>query len=240
MARRSRSCAGGLIYHVLNRGNCRMTIFSKPGDYRAFLKLIEEGRQRTGMRILGFCLMPNHWHMVLWPVEDGDLSRFLGWVCTTHVRRWREHREKVGEGHLYQGRFKDFPVADDIHLLTVLRYVEANPLRAGLVRRAEDWPWSSLAFTSGNGEMRVEVADWPLSKPRNWVERVNEVMQTPELERLRTSAKRGRPFGDDSWVERTVKRLGLQSTVRDPWRPRKGIDAGKTRRRHHASSIISP
>src|SRR5947209_20451824 len=113
MARQARKPVGGGIYHVLNRGNCRMGIFEKDGDFAAFLKLLEEGRVRSGMRVLGYCLMDNHWHLVLWPRKGEDLSRFRGWVSTTHVRRWREHRGNSGEGHLYQGRFKSFLVQDD-------------------------------------------------------------------------------------------------------------------------------
>ena len=144
MARQPRNAYDGEIYHVINRGNCRMKIFGKPGDYLAFMKLLEEGRQRTGMRILAFCLMPNHWHMVLWPKRAEDLSRFIGWVCTTHVRRWREHRHSVGEGHLYQGRFKSFPIQQGEPLYGVLRYVEGNARRAGLADRAEAWRYGSL------------------------------------------------------------------------------------------------
>ena len=109
MARRARSVVGGEIYHVMNRGNCRMRIFHKPADYLAFMRIMEAGRERTGMRILAFCLMPNHWHMVLWPKKAEDLAEFVAWVSNTHVRRWRENRDAVGEGHLYQGRFRSFP-----------------------------------------------------------------------------------------------------------------------------------
>ena len=108
-----------------------MDVFRKPGDFAAFVTILEEGRQRVKMRILAYCLMNNHWHIVLWPREAGDLSKFVQWISSTHVRRWREHRENVGKGHLYQGRFKAFPVQSDAHLLDVLGYVEANPLRPG-------------------------------------------------------------------------------------------------------------
>src|SRR5574340_852580 len=108
MARRARNPVDDGIYHVLNRGNGRMDIFKKPEDFAAFVKLLEEGRRRHAMRILGYCLMHNHWHLVLWPRRGTDLSKFIAWVSTTHVRRWRAHRVSAGEGHLYQGRFKGF------------------------------------------------------------------------------------------------------------------------------------
>ena len=91
----------------MNRGNGRMKLFEKRADYLTFLELMEEGRQRTGMRILAFCLMPTHWHMVLWPRHDGDLSAFIRWVATTHVRRWREYRQSVGEGASVPGAVQE-------------------------------------------------------------------------------------------------------------------------------------
>ena len=225
MSRQPRSSAADVVYHALNRGNCRMKIFTKPGDYAAFLQLLEQGRQRTAMRILGFCLMPNHWHLVLWPRRDGDLSRFLGWVCTTHVRRWREHRGNTGEGHLYQGRFKSFPVQDDPHLLTLLRYVEANPLRARLVERAEQWQWSSLGIPDSEATPTLQLSNCPVDRPPDWARTVNALIEDSQLAQLRLSVTRGQPFGSGAWLQRIVKRLGLESTLRDPWRPHKQTPA---------------
>ncbi len=221
MARRACNPVDGGIYHVLNRGNCRMDIFTKAGDFQLFLKLLEEGRRRHSMRILGYCLMDNHWHLVLWPRHGRDLSKFIGWVSTTHVRRWRAHRDSAGEGHLYQGRFKGFLIQDDRHFLTVMRYVEGNPLRAGMVPRAEAWPWSSLGGAAGSDQTKVQIADWPVEKPRRWAQRVNAMLDETTLGRLRQSIARGRPFGDDEWTARVARRHGLESTLRDPWRPRK-------------------
>lgn len=228
---RLRRLADNGVYHVLNRGNCRMKIFAKAGDFAAFVKLLEEGRRRTGMRVLAYCLMHNHWHLVLWPRRGADLSRFMGWIGTTHVRRWREHRGNSGEGHLYQGRFKDFLVQDDHHLLTVLRYVEGNPLRANMVRRAEAWPWSSLGGHAGAEGVGVELEPCPVPRPRNWLELVNQLPPAAEIERLRTSLERGRPFGDDKWLAATAARLGLESSIRDPWRPRKHANAAPASKR---------
>ncbi len=221
MARTTRQVVDNGVYHVLNRGNCRMDIFTKPGDFAAFVKLVEEARRRTGMRILGYCLMDNHWHLVLWPRRAADLSRFIGWLCTTHVRRWRAHRENAGEGHLYQGRFKSFLVERDEHMLLLMAYVEGNRLRAGLVRRAEDWPWSSLVSAAGAGGVAIELTPWPVDRPHNWSQIVNRPIDVRTAQRLRTSIARGRPFGDEKWVRRMVTRYGLHASVRDPWRPRK-------------------
>jgi len=127
---RSVSAARDVVYHVMNRGNCRMDVFRKPGDFAAFVTILEEGRQRVKMRILAYCLMNNHWHFVLWPERDRELTEFMRWLTLTHAQRWKHAHDAVGHGHLYQGRFKSFPIEQDGHLLTVLRYVERNPVRA--------------------------------------------------------------------------------------------------------------
>ena len=143
MPRPCRQTPGGLVYHVLNRANARRPIFETRGDYLAFEQILADAQRRTGMRLLAWCLMPNHWHLLLWPVGDGELSHFVGLATLTHVQRWHAYHGTAGSGHLYQGRFKSFLVQDDAHLLNVCRYVEANALRAGLVARAEDWRWGS-------------------------------------------------------------------------------------------------
>ncbi len=221
MGRPLRTAVGGLVYHVLNRANARMRLFEKAGDYEAFEQVMAQARERVPMRILSYCLMPNHWHTVLWPREDGDLSEFVRWLTLTHTQRWHAHHHSAGSGHLYQGRFKSFAIQTDEHLLTVCRYVERNALRAKLVERAEDWRWSSLRRRQfGDAEARALLTDWPVSLPRDWLARVNH--REEELETLRRSVNKGRPFGSDGWVARTVKRLGLMSTVRSRGRPRKG------------------
>ena len=144
MARRLRVNAGGYVYHALNRANGRMRIFSTDGDYAAFENVLAQACERTRMRLLSYCLMPNHWHLVLWPRNEGDLSLFMGWLTMTHTQRWHVHHRTVGSGHLYQGRFKSFLVQRDSHFLTLCRYVEANALRGRLVDKAEQWRWCSL------------------------------------------------------------------------------------------------
>ena len=141
MGRPLRVAPGELIYHVLNRANGRQRLFDDDGDYRAFERVMTQACSRVSMRLLAYCVMPNHWHLVVWPRQDGDLSRFMNWLTLTHTQRWHTHRQTVGTGHLYQGRFKSFVVQTDEHLLTVCRYVERNALRAGLVERAEAWRW---------------------------------------------------------------------------------------------------
>jgi putative transposase len=203
---------------VLNRGNCRAEVFHKEGDYAAFVDLLAAANNRLPLRILGYVLMPNHFHLVLWPRAAGDLSRWMQWLLTSHVRRY--HRHYHSSGHVWQGRFKAFPIEQDEHLVTVLRYVERNPLRANLVERAEDWRWSSLAWRA-KARRPAMLAKWPVPCPRNWVEHVNTPQTEAELEALQRSIDRGSPFGDERWQRRVANRLGLEASLRPRGRPKK-------------------
>ena len=164
--------------------------------------------------------MPNHWHLVVWPSRDGELSEFVGWLTLTHTQRWHAHRQTAGSGHLYQGRFKSFPVQEDAHFYAVVRYVERNALRANLVERAEDWRWCSLHRTTSITEDRSFLAPWPLAQNPSWAEYVNTPQTEEELLALRASVKRGNPYGESSWSEQAIEKLGLESTVRPRGRPR--------------------
>jgi putative transposase len=203
---------------VLNRGNGRDDVFHQDGDFSAFLQLLADANERLPMRILGYVLMHNHFHLVLWPRKDGDLSRWMQWLMTAHVRRY--HRHYRGSGHVWQGRFKAFPIQQDDHLLTVLRYVERNPLRAELAPRAENWAWSSLSWRP-TGKRPAILSDGPVRIPRNWVSLVNKPQTEAEVAAMKRSLERGAPFGSDRWVGRIARRLGLESTLRPRGRPRK-------------------
>jgi putative transposase len=227
MGRALRAAAGGLVYHVLNRANARLPLFDKDGDYAAFERVLAEARDYCDVPLLAYCVMPNHWHLVVRPRGDGDLSRYVGWLTLTHTQRWHAHSHAVGHGHLYQGRFKSFPIQEDEHLLTVCRYVERNPLRAGLVRRAEDWRWGSLwRRARGGAEAQSLLADWPVPRPRGWVGLVNAAQTLGEEEALRGCIRRGAPFGVEGWVKKTADRLGLATTLRPRGRPKKQPEKG--------------
>ena len=221
MPRIARNAPGGLVHHVLNRGNARRRLFHKDGDYEAFLEMLGQALERLPMRLLGYCLMPNHWHLVLWPRKDGELSSFMRWLSNTHVRRFHQHYHTYGQGHIYQGRFKSFPVQDDDHLLTVLRYVEANPLRAKMVSQAQDWPWSSLSRRRSPAKKVDLLSPGPVDRPRQWLACVNQTIERPMLEAVRTSATRSRPFGDPQWSAGLARRLDLQFTLNPRGRPTK-------------------
>jgi len=159
---------------------------------------------------------------LLWPKRDGELAAFLQRLTITHARRWQEQRRTVGLGHVYQGRYKSFPVANDAHFLAVARYVERNALRANLVRRAEKWRWSSLWRRGfGTTEEKSLLTAWPVERPAHWVARVNRADNERELAALRQSVQRGRPFGAAAWQKRIARRLGLESAYRPVGRPRK-------------------
>jgi putative transposase len=232
MPRHPRVAPGGYVYHALNRAVARLPLFEKEGDYAAFERVLAEALERVPTRLLGYCLMPNHWHFVLWPRADGELTAFLRWLTHTHTMRWHAHYHTGGTGHLYQGRFKAFPVAADDHLLRVLRYAERNPLRAGLVARAEDWRWSSL-WRRRHAEAPPPVAlhAGPVPLPADWAAIVNRPETEAELEALRRCVARGSPCGPAAWQRRLVKRLGLEHTLRPRGRPKKAGrgDEGATR-----------
>ena len=217
MPRTARASVGGVCYHVLNRGNAKAEVFHTGADYRAFQKLLGEGRERVPMRLLAYCLMPNHFHLVLWPLGDGDLGRWMQWVMTSHVRRYHSHYGT--SGHIWQGRFKAFPIQSDGHLLSVCRYVERNPVRAGLVESADEWPCSSIAAAPFREVPLLDAL--PVRRPADWLEYVNKAISHEEVEAVRQSIKRGAPFGHATWVRDIARRLGLESALRPRGRPRK-------------------
>jgi REP-associated tyrosine transposase len=199
-----------------------MRLFLKDADYAAFERFLAQTLETRPMRIVAYALMPNHWHLVLWPKHDGELAAFMQKLTITHVRNWQEHRHRVGYGHLYQGRYKSFPVENDDHFYQLVRYVERNPLRAGLVRRAESWRWGSLwRRLRGSSDERSMLGDWPLPRPTSWLQYVHQPQSEAEVQAIRQSVARGQPFGGDVWVQRTAKSLGLESTLRRRGRPKK-------------------
>jgi putative transposase len=208
------------VYHVLNRANGRLRIFRKDRDFLAFEQILATGLATFSMRLCGYCLMGNHWHLLLWPQADGDLSRFMRWVTLTHTQRYHRAHATVGIGHLYQGRYKSFPVQSDPYYLKVLRYIEANPVRAGLVRHADQWGWSSFAVRQGR-ESAVTLSAGPVALPANWAALVRAVLSRREIEAIGNSIRRGAPFGEDDWIVTTATGLGLLSTLRPRGRPRK-------------------
>jgi putative transposase len=198
MPRRSLAHGGNVIFHVLNRGNNKARIFHDRADYAAFEAVLREVLNRHPTRLLAYCIMPNHWHLVVRPCGN-ELPVLMHWLCMTHAKRWRARHESVGNGHVYQGRYRAIPVQSDHHLLTLLRYVERNPLRAGMVTRAEDWDWSSLAGRCGAAP-RVPIARPPFTFSGDWRAYVNTVTTTEEEMAIRQAIRLNEPLGDAAWA----------------------------------------
>ncbi len=194
---------GGYAYHVLDRANGRLRLFKKEADFAAFEQVLLEAFERVPVRILGYAVMSNHRHLVVWlrQRQDGQVTDFFRWLTHAHTQRWHAHHGTSGMGHLYQGRFKSFPIAFDEHLAAVLRYIERNPLRAGLVERAEAWRWGSLyRRMHGTADERALLAESPVKLGRLWYEHVNDPQNEAELAAIRrciaraghSAARRGR------------------------------------------------
>ena len=223
MPRINRVDVGGVIYHVINRANARVKIFDTDNDYKLFEKTLMEAKEKYGMRILSYIIMPNHWHLILYSKNDGDLQKFTGWLSMTHTQRWHSSHKTIGSGHLYQGRYKSFPVETSRYLLQVLRYIERNALMAKLVKKAEDWRWSGLWIREkGSDEQKKLLSKWPVDYPKDYLNLVNTALTNAELESLRYSVNKGKPYGKDNWVDNIIDKFKLGSTLRNPGRPIKG------------------
>lgn len=199
MARQPRTDAGDYVYHVINRANNKARIFSSEKDYLDFEYLLNEMRETFDMRILAYVIMPNHWHLLLYPKKDGDMGRALHWLTTSHARRHHTRKGTIGHGHLYQGPYKSFLVEDDVHLLAVLKYIERNPVRAKLAKKVEDWRWgSAYRRMRGNAHEKRLLTEAPTDLPRNYPAWINEADSIVELDEIRESARTGVPYGNVS------------------------------------------
>jgi putative transposase len=220
MPRRSRIGSGGITYHVLNRGAKKSRLFETSDDYCLFEQIIVEAKQRVAISVFAYCLMPNHWHLVLRPDSDGNLSRFMHWLTMTHAARFQTLNGTEGSGAVYQARFKALPVQSDEHFLTVCRYVERNALRAGLVTNAREWQWSSLWRRERSRDSEL-LDRWPILPPSNWGEIVNRPESEVEVQAVRQAIAKGAPIGCTSWVTDIARLLRLDSSPRKRGRPRK-------------------
>jgi putative transposase len=214
-------------FHVLNRGNHRQTLFHGPDDYAQFVDLLAGAQKRFKVGLWGYCLMSNHWHLVVEVDDMDELSSWVHWICNRHVRLFHRDRRELGGGHIYQGRFKTFPIQDESYLYNVLRYVEANPVRARLVVRGRDWPWSSLSRAAIQRELlpveRPRLQPW--GRNEAWEAEVDQPIEATPLQTLRQSVVRGTPFGAADWVGQVVAEQGLETTVRPRGRPKKVVSA---------------
>jgi putative transposase len=218
MARLARIVVPGVAHHVTQRGNRRQEVFFSDEDYAAYRDLIAEACAGTGVRCLAWCLMPNHVHLVLVPPEEDGLRAALGEAHRRYSRRI--NTAKGWTGYLWQGRFASYPM-DEAHLMTAIRYVELNPVKAGLVARAEDWPWSSArAHVTGKRDGLTDLA--PLAGVhRNWRAMLRSGLEagdlSPEAEAaIEAHQRTGRPWGDEVFLERLEDATGRQLKRQKP------------------------
>ena len=197
MSRAPRLDLGNYVYHVINRANGRAQIFHTDADYKDFEYLLSEVQEDYKMRILAYVIMPNHWHLLLYPTADGSLSKSLHWLQSSHAHRYHSRMQMIGNGHLYQGRYKSFLIEEDVHFLTVLKYIERNPVRAGLVGGAQDWRWSSAyRRIRGTEKERSLLAELPVDLPRDYRAWINTPEPSEALDDVRHSVNRGVSYGD--------------------------------------------
>lgn len=227
MPRPLRPIEAGLIYHVINRGNNRQDVFHKPGDFEAFLKALGDLQQRKPFALYGYCLLNNHFHLLIRPLEGTSISRIMQSLLVSHTERY--HKQHRSGGHVWQGRFKSPVIQNDEHALTVLRYIEANPLRARIVQRGEDYPWSSYP-AHGLGASNdlldrlipyEQIAPSAAARQRKWSEKVHRPLPESTLASIRRANESGLPYGSPRWVARLANRLDLDLTIRPRGRPRK-------------------
>jgi putative transposase len=223
MGRAPRVDIAGLMYHVINRSNGRVELFNTDGDYQSIENSIVEAHDEYAVNIYAYCIMPNHWHLVVSPREDGEMSRFMQWLSLTHTQRYHAFHKTIGHGHIYQGRYKSFPVQTNEYFSQLVRYVERNPVRAHLVRKAEQWKWSSLHRREyGTKEQQKLLTTWPTGIPDDYLSYVNTKEKDIDLEEMRDSITKGRPYGSLLWTKRIVDTYDLGLTTRSIGRPKKG------------------
>ena len=222
MPRLARVDIGGEIYHVINRANGRLQIFNEDNDYQLFEKFLLDTKELTDMRILAYSIMPNHWHLVLHPKNDGDLGVFMHRLTNAHTRQVHVNTKTIGSGHLYQGRYKSFLVENDKYLLMLVKYVERNPVRAKLVRACENWQWGSAwRRINGTKEQKKLLAPSPTPLPHGYLKWINSTDDKDDLFSIRHSVNKGVPYGKERWVEKMVATHDIETTLRAPCRPRR-------------------
>jgi len=222
MPRPPRTDVGNYVYHALNRSVARMTLFETDGDFKLFENTLEEMVERTNIRLLAYCIMPNHFHLLLYPQNDGDLSNFMRLLTVTHTQRWHARKGTVGSGHLYQGRYKSFLVDTDNYFTAVFRYIEQNPLRAKIVNDPLTWRWSSLyRRILGTEKEKKLLSSLPVELPENYLESLKKSLTINEIEQIRISVNKCQPFGKDRWREKVTRAFKLESTFRKGGRPKK-------------------
>jgi putative transposase len=200
MPRPKRSCEAGEVYHLINRGNKKARVFIEVTDYQEFVTAMADAAERTGVRHMTFCIMPNHFHIVAQSSAENDISSYMQRLMNAHIRNYQDRHGTKGTGHIYQGRYRPIQVVTDQQFLNVCRYVDANPLRAGLVDRAEHWLWGGLALKKSRDGRRL-LSPWPVEKPADWLDRVNRQQCEALLNEIRKAIARRRPLDGTDFLQ---------------------------------------
>ena len=206
MPRLARAVAPGYAHHITQRGNRRQQTFFGDEDYRLYISLMAQWCEKCGVEIFAYCLMPNHVHLIAVPESEESLKQAIG---EAHRRYTRAVNFREGwRGHLWQGRFASY-IMDFYHLLTAVRYVERNPVKAGLVSQPGQWPWSSAAaHIAGRDDALVRVAPMLETVREDWSAYLAAPVDDSEVETLRRHERTGRPLGSESFVAHLETMLG--------------------------------
>jgi REP-associated tyrosine transposase len=227
MGRLPRVVDEGLIYHAYNRGNNRAAVFVDEGDHEAFLEALRQTQSRYAFKLFGYGLMSNHFHLLLQPGVGQSISRILQSLTVAHT--WRFRKAHHSSGHVWEGRFKSPVIQDDEHMLVVLRYIEANPLRAATVAGPGDYPWSSYPY-HGLGRADALLSSFPewerlgsteSERRRRWRVKLRATQREEELRAVRASLSSGHPFGNPAWIADVARRLQINLVRRPRGRPPK-------------------
>jgi len=197
MPRRRLAGSGGFVFHVMNRSAKQLTLFDTPSEYETFLQVLADADTACPMRLLEYCLMPNHWHLLVWPERDDQLSRYMRWITGVHAQRWRQARGQPGKGAVYQGRYRWVAVQGGGHYEVARRYIQQNPVRAQLVGCQDEWPWSSASCEPILS--RPTLAQGPLSLDTCHANPVDRLLDAETAQQMRASLRSGHPFGDPQW-----------------------------------------
>lgn len=204
----ARAVAPGIPHHVIQRGNRRQQTFFNDEDYIAYLKLMSTWCGKHQVEIWAYCLMPNHVHLIAVPQTMDGLTLAIGEAHRRYTRRINLRED--WRGHLWQGRFSSF-IMDEVYLLACTRYVELNPVRAGLVKRPEAWPWSSaVAHITGSDDILVRAAPLLEIVGKDWTQFLTRDVKESEIELLRKHERTGRPLGGESLIEKVEGMLSRQ------------------------------
>lgn len=224
MPRIARVVAQGYPHHITQRGNYRQKIFSSDTDREKYLSLTDTESKRYGLKILAYCLMPNHVHFIAVPENDDSMGKVFKYA---NMKYSQAYNKKIGTGgHLFQGRFFS-SVMDERYVIACARYIERNPVRAKMVKTPCDWKWSSAKAHCGIDERDTfgvralfDYADYP---QKNWKKFIEEPDDAEEIKRIRSQTRRGRPLGENQFIRKLEKKLNRFLALKPRGRPKKQI-----------------